>query len=154
MEAQLQHSGAHQSREPALQVGGLVDRVPDAFAGKPAGELPGADAHQDGVVVAPVVVEGAHDLGQLVEQHVAEGDAVVAHDACETVDLDGGKLSRSCADTRRRDGVHARFKAICRRCGIELLLARGFDFAALPVVDVVDDAYHAVLPAGGVVHAR
>ena len=154
MKPQFQHSRAHQFREPSLQLGYLADGVVGVFAGDPADELPGAGAHQDGVVVALVKIECAHDLGQLVEQHVAEGDAVVAHDACEAVDLDGGKLARSCACARRRDGVHAGLETVCRRCGIELLLARGFDLATLPAVDVVDDAYHAVLPAGSVVHAR
>ena len=109
-------------------------------------------------MVASVAVEGAHDLGQLIEQHVAEGDAVVAHDVREPVDLDDDKLPRVRVRVRvrarRGDGVHARLETICRRRGVERLLARGFDFATLSVVDVVDDAYHAVLLVIGVLNTR
>ena len=154
VEAQLQHSGTHQPCEPALQLGRFAYRIAGAFAGKPAGELPSADAHQDGVVVAFVAVEGAHDLGQLIEQHVAEGDAVVAHDVREPVNLDDGELPRVRACACRRNGVHAGLEAVCRCRGVERLLARGFDLATLPAVDVVDDAHHAVLPVVGVLNAR
>ena len=52
MKPQFQHSRAHQFREPSLQLGYLADDVVGVFAGDPADELPGAGAHQDGVVVA------------------------------------------------------------------------------------------------------